>query len=145
MCIWILYVPALCFYSSYRIYQPLLYLAVLNNKTMIFFQILFSINQVSPKVKKALQLLRLRQINNGVFVRLHKSTINMLRLVEPYIAWGWVDKFVALKISKYVQQWWHIFWMKFCDCWPIVWLKLNFCIIRFFNSFKIPWYFHEKF
>ncbi len=46
------------------------------------------INQVSPKVKKALQLLRLRQINNGVFIRLNKATLNMLRLVEPYIAWG---------------------------------------------------------
>merc|ERR1712141_169436 len=42
------------------------------------------INQVSPKVKKALQLLRLRQINNGVFVKLNK-----LRLVEPFIAWGY--------------------------------------------------------
>merc|ERR1719415_383829 len=47
------------------------------------------INQVSPKVKKALQLLRLRQINNAVFVKLNKSTMNMLRLVEPYIAWGY--------------------------------------------------------
>merc|ERR1719369_765228 len=47
------------------------------------------INQVSPKVKKALQLLRLRQINNGVFVKLNKSSLNMLRLVEPYIAWGY--------------------------------------------------------
>merc|ERR1712142_1427865 len=46
------------------------------------------INQVSPKVKKALQLLRLRQINNGVFVKPNKSTINMLRICEPYIAWG---------------------------------------------------------
>ncbi|XP_065063129.1 large ribosomal subunit protein uL30-like [Rhopilema esculentum] len=47
------------------------------------------INQVSPKVKKALQLLRLRQINNGIFIRLNKATINMLRLVEPFIAWGY--------------------------------------------------------
>merc|ERR1719209_1317787 len=47
------------------------------------------VNQVSPKVKKALQLLRLRQIHNGVFVKLNKSTLNMLRLVEPYIAWGY--------------------------------------------------------
>merc|ERR1712003_605412 len=47
------------------------------------------INQVSPKVKKALQLLRLRQINNGVFIRLNKASVNMLRLVEPYIAWGY--------------------------------------------------------
>ncbi|MFN3520491.1 MAG: uL30 family ribosomal protein, partial [Sphingomonas sp.] len=30
---------------------------------------------VSPKVRKVLQLLRLRQIHNGVFVRLNKATI----------------------------------------------------------------------
>merc|ERR1712223_1795201 len=47
------------------------------------------VNQVSPKVKKALQLLRLRQINNGVFVKLNKCTLNMLRLVEPFVAWGY--------------------------------------------------------
>ena len=47
-----------------------------------------SINGVSPRVRKILQLLRLRQINNGVFVRLHKSSLNMMKLVEPYIAWG---------------------------------------------------------
>merc|ERR1712156_450372 len=46
------------------------------------------VNQVSPKVKKALQLLRLRQINNGVFVKLNKSTLNMLRICEPFITWG---------------------------------------------------------
>jgi len=43
---------------------------------------------VAPKPKKILQLLRLRQINNAVFVRLNKATITMLRLVEPYIAYG---------------------------------------------------------
>merc|ERR1712177_102986 len=46
------------------------------------------INQVAPKVKKVLQLFRLRQINNGVFIKLNKATINMLRICEPYIAWG---------------------------------------------------------
>merc|ERR1712053_5901 len=46
------------------------------------------INQVAPKVKKALQLFRLRQINNGVFVKLNKATINMLRICEPHITWG---------------------------------------------------------
>jgi len=50
------------------------------------------LKSVSPKAKKALQLLRLRQINNGVFVRLNKATINMLRLVEPYVAYGYVDQ-----------------------------------------------------
>ena len=36
--------------------------------------------QVSPKVKKVFQLFRLRQINNGVFIKLNKATINMLRI-----------------------------------------------------------------
>ena len=44
---------------------------------------------VDPKPRKILQLLRLRQIHNGVFVRLNKATINMLRTVEPYIAYGY--------------------------------------------------------
>jgi len=44
---------------------------------------------VSPKVRKILQLLRLRQINNAVFIKLNAATIKMLRLVEPYIAYGY--------------------------------------------------------
>ncbi|CAM9840566.1 unnamed protein product [Phaeothamnion confervicola] len=44
---------------------------------------------VSPKVRKILQLLRLRQIHNGVFVKLNAATVKMLRLVEPYIAYGY--------------------------------------------------------
>ncbi|KAM4860572.1 large ribosomal subunit protein uL30-like [Thomomys bottae] len=47
------------------------------------------INGVSPKVRKVLQLLPLRQIFNGTFVKLNKASINMLRIVEPYIAWGY--------------------------------------------------------
>ncbi|XP_048866042.1 60S ribosomal protein L7 [Brienomyrus brachyistius] len=47
------------------------------------------INGVRPKVRKVLQLLRLRQIFNGVFVKLNKASINMLRIAEPYIAWGY--------------------------------------------------------
>merc|ERR1711974_306012 len=38
------------------------------------------INGVSPRV---------RQILNGVFVRLNAATIKMLRLVEPYVAYGY--------------------------------------------------------
>merc|ERR1712046_562570 len=44
---------------------------------------------VSPKVRKVLKLLRLRQLHNGVFIRLNKATINMLRLVEPFVAYGY--------------------------------------------------------
>ncbi len=55
------------------------------NKTII----LFSIRGVHPRVKQVLRLFRLRQINNGVFVKLNKATIQMLRIAEPYIAWGY--------------------------------------------------------
>jgi len=47
------------------------------------------INGVSPKTKKILQLLRLRQLHNGVFIRINAATTKMLRLVEPYIAYGY--------------------------------------------------------
>ncbi|XP_035217719.1 60S ribosomal protein L7-like [Stegodyphus dumicola] len=47
------------------------------------------INGVSPKPRKVLQLFRLRQINNAMFVKLNKATINMLRIAEPFIAWGY--------------------------------------------------------
>lgn len=46
------------------------------------------INSVDPKTRKILQLLRLRQVHNGVFVRVNKATANMLRLVEPYVTYG---------------------------------------------------------
>eukprot|EP01119_Soliformovum_irregulare_P008604 TRINITY_DN2170_c0_g1_i1.p2 TRINITY_DN2170_c0_g1~~TRINITY_DN2170_c0_g1_i1.p2 ORF type:complete len:249 (+),score=76.37 TRINITY_DN2170_c0_g1_i1:50-796(+) len=42
-----------------------------------------------PKPRKILQLLRLRQINNGVFVRLTAATRKMLTLVEPYVTYGY--------------------------------------------------------
>ncbi|KAH0563241.1 60S ribosomal protein L7, partial [Trichoglossum hirsutum] len=48
-----------------------------------------SINKIAPKPRKILQLLRLLQINNGVFIRLTKATSEMLKVVEPYIAYGY--------------------------------------------------------
>jgi len=55
----------------------------------VFFVVrLKGISKLAPKPKKILQLLRLLQINNGVFVRVTKATQQMLRLVEPYIAYG---------------------------------------------------------
>jgi large subunit ribosomal protein L7e len=47
------------------------------------------INQISPKPKKVLKLLRLRQIGNTVFVRLNHSSIQMLRMADPFITWGY--------------------------------------------------------
>ncbi|ELW47861.1 60S ribosomal protein L7 [Tupaia chinensis] len=53
------------------------------------FVIIRGSNGVSPNVRKVLQLLRLRQIFNGTFVKLNKASINKLRIVEPYITWGY--------------------------------------------------------
>ncbi len=48
-----------------------------------------SINGIHPTPRKVMQLLRLRQINNGTFVKLNKATLQMLRLADPYITWGY--------------------------------------------------------
>ncbi|KIJ31681.1 hypothetical protein M422DRAFT_229532 [Sphaerobolus stellatus SS14] len=55
----------------------------------VFFVVrIRGINEIAPKPRKILQLLRLLQINNGVFVKATKPTQQMLRLVEPYITYG---------------------------------------------------------
>jgi len=55
---------------------------------MLFVIRIRGINGVSPKVRKILQLLRLRQVHNGVFLKLNKATQNMLFLIEPFITYG---------------------------------------------------------
>jgi large subunit ribosomal protein L7e len=47
------------------------------------------INDMHPKTRKILQLLRLRQIFNGVFMKVNKATVNMLQRVEPYVTYGY--------------------------------------------------------
>ncbi|KAI0200459.1 60S ribosomal protein L7 [Astrocystis sublimbata] len=47
------------------------------------------INKIAPKPRKILQLLRLLQINNGVFVRVTKATAEMIKIVEPWVAYGY--------------------------------------------------------
>jgi len=59
------------------------------------------VNGVSPRVRKILQLLRLRQINNGVFIKLNKATVSMLRIAEPYITWGFPNlKSIRMLVYK---------------------------------------------
>ncbi|KAI8089285.1 ribosomal protein L30, ferredoxin-like fold domain-containing protein [Halteromyces radiatus] len=55
---------------------------------LVFVVRIRGINNIAPKPRKVLQLLRLLQINNGVFVRLNKATSQMLQLVEPYVTYG---------------------------------------------------------
>ena len=47
------------------------------------------LNDVAPKTKKILQLLRLLKINSGVFLRVNRATLNMLQRVEPYVSYGY--------------------------------------------------------
>ncbi|KDR81756.1 hypothetical protein GALMADRAFT_207169 [Galerina marginata CBS 339.88] len=54
------------------------------------------INEIAPKPRKILQLLRLLQINNGIFVKATRATQQMLRLVEPYIAYGVPTRTIAV-------------------------------------------------
>jgi len=47
------------------------------------------INGIPPKAKKILELLRLKKINNGVFLKSNASSIQILKKVDPYIAYGY--------------------------------------------------------
>jgi len=47
------------------------------------------INGIGPKARKILQLLRIRQIGNATLVKLNKASISMLRIIEPYVAYGY--------------------------------------------------------
>lgn len=59
------------------------------------------INNLSPVVRKILQLLRLRQLHNATFVRVSKATTNMLRKVEPFITYGYPSsKLISQLIYK---------------------------------------------
>merc|ERR1719450_556297 len=44
---------------------------------------------MGPKPRKVLQLLRLRQIHNGVFLKVNKPILQMLKLVQPYVTYGY--------------------------------------------------------
>ncbi|KAI1107199.1 60S ribosomal protein L7 [Jackrogersella minutella] len=56
---------------------------------LIFVIRIKGINKIAPKPRKILQLLRLLQINNGIFVRITKATAEMIKIVEPWVAYGY--------------------------------------------------------
>ncbi|KAF2305282.1 hypothetical protein GH714_003462 [Hevea brasiliensis] len=56
---------------------------------LLFIIRIRGINAMDPKTRKILQLLRLRQIFNGVFLKVNKATMNMLHKVEPYVTYGY--------------------------------------------------------
>ena len=56
---------------------------------LLFVMRLRGINGMHPKTRHIMQVLRLLQINNGVFMRVNKATMNMLVKVDPYIMYGY--------------------------------------------------------
>ncbi|XP_058113634.1 large ribosomal subunit protein uL30w [Magnolia sinica] len=56
---------------------------------LLFIIRIRGINAMHPKTRKILQLLRLRQIFNGVFLKVNKATVNMLHRVEPFVTYGY--------------------------------------------------------
>jgi len=46
------------------------------------------IMRMSPKVKSIMRLLRLRQLNNAIFLKVNKATMTMLKYVEPFVTYG---------------------------------------------------------
>merc|ERR1719388_805248 len=56
---------------------------------LLFVVRIVGINKLSPKPRKILQLLRLRQLHNGVFLKGNKPIINMLKYIAPYVTFGY--------------------------------------------------------
>mmetsp|Transcript_32923 Transcript_32923/g.49830 ORF Transcript_32923/g.49830 Transcript_32923/m.49830 type:complete len:257 (-) Transcript_32923:4-774(-) len=56
---------------------------------LIFVIRIVGIMKMSPKPRKVLQLLRLRQLHNGVFLKVNKPILNMLKLVQPFVTYGY--------------------------------------------------------
>lgn len=67
-----------------------IYVPAENN--LVFVVRIKGINKIDPKKRKTLQLLRLLQINNGVFIKLTKATLEMLKIVEPFVAYGYPNQ-----------------------------------------------------
>ena len=57
--------------------------------TVIFAIRIKGINGIPPRAKKILELLRLKKINTGVFLKVNSSSLQILRKIEPYVAYGY--------------------------------------------------------
>ena len=56
------------------------------------------VRKLAPKPRKIMQLLRLRQLHNATFVKLNKATWNMIRIVEPFITYGFPSRETITKL-----------------------------------------------
>merc|ERR1712146_119200 len=56
---------------------------------LLFVVRIRGLNDMHPKTKKILQIIRLRQMNMGVFMKVSKAATEMLKRVEPYLSYGY--------------------------------------------------------
>lgn len=56
------------------------------------------IRNVPPKVRSILRLFRLIQIHSAVFIKNNKATMSMLRIVEPWVAYGYPSRQTISKL-----------------------------------------------
>merc|ERR1711998_467738 len=56
---------------------------------LIFVVRIRGLADLHPKTKKILQIMRLRQMNMGVFMKASKAATEMLTRVEPYLSYGY--------------------------------------------------------
>ncbi|EGR30672.1 hypothetical protein IMG5_126280, partial [Ichthyophthirius multifiliis] len=56
------------------------------------------VNQLHPDVIRILRLFRLRQIHNGTFFKVNKSSLNMLKKVLPFVTLGYPNRQTISKL-----------------------------------------------
>ncbi|GBE63066.1 60S ribosomal protein [Babesia ovata] len=56
---------------------------------VVFVVRIKGINKITPKPRLILKLFRLLQLHNGVFIKLNKATMEMLKLINPYVTYGY--------------------------------------------------------
>lgn len=59
---------------------------------VVFIVRIKGLMKMHPKSRTILKYLRLHQLFNGVFLAVNKATMNMLRLVEPYVTYGYPNR-----------------------------------------------------
>lgn len=65
---------------------------------VVFVIRLKGINKLPPKVRSVFRLLRLLQVHNGVFVKVNKASEQLLKIVEPYVTYGYPSLSVVRKL-----------------------------------------------
>jgi 60S ribosomal protein uL30 len=64
--------------------------AVLPAEPRLVFAIrMRSVNGLHAQPRRVLKMLRLTKVNSGTFLKLNKTTFDLLQLVEPYVTWGY--------------------------------------------------------